>query len=204
MNHEGMNRETISREGVETVFDLQDLSALIGSEAEALGMMIVRIAFCGGQSDPVLQVMAERLQTRQMTIEDCVALSRRVSARLDALEEKHPTIERSYRLEISSPGIDRPLTRPADFLDWAGHEAKISLSEKSAKQRRFRGILSGFDSKSATVGIIDRNGTTHTVPFDLVESAELILTDRLIAATSPLCAAEADELEEADQRKEEG
>src|SRR3546814_545057 len=98
-----------------------------------MGLALVRVAFFGGDSDPTLQVMAERPDTRQLTIDDCADLSRRISDRLDALEEagKDP-IEGAYRLEVSSPGIDRPLTRPADFADWAGIRRR-SRSRKSAR-----------------------------------------------------------------------
>src|SRR3546814_6246371 len=94
-----------------------------------MGLALVRVAFFGGDSDPTLQVMAERPETRQLTIDDCADLSRRISERLDALEEagKDP-IDAAYRLEVSSPGIDRPLTRPADFADWAGDRKSTRLN----------------------------------------------------------------------------
>src|SRR3546814_4070655 len=117
-----------------------------------MGLALVRVAFFGGDSDPTLQVMAERPDTRQLTIDDCADLSRRISDRLDALEEagKDP-IEGAYRLEVSSPGIDRPLTRPADFADWAGHEAKIALKEKREGRQRFNGTLVGIDGDTVTI-----------------------------------------------------
>lgn len=88
--------------------DIAALMKLIGPEAEALGLSLVRVAFFGGRSDPTLQVMAERPDTRQLDLSDCEALSRRISERLDEFDP----IEEAYRLEVSSPGIDRPLTRP--------------------------------------------------------------------------------------------
>ncbi|MBV8908986.1 MAG: ribosome maturation factor, partial [Sphingomonas sp.] len=103
--------------------DIAQLTKLIEPEAKHLGLSLVRVAMFGGRSDPVLQVMAERPETRQLAIEDCEELSRRISDRLD---EADP-IDHAYRLEVSSPGIDRPLTRPSDFVDWAGHEARIRL-----------------------------------------------------------------------------
>src|SRR3546814_20744590 len=89
--------------------------------------------------------MAERPETRQLTIDDCADLSRRISDRLDALEEagKDP-IATAYRLDESSPGIDRPLPRRADFADWAGHEAKVALKEKLDGRPRFNGTLLGI------------------------------------------------------------
>src|SRR3546814_14617998 len=110
-----------------------------------MGLALVRVAFFGGDSDPTLQVMAERPDTRQLTIDDCADLSRRISDRLDALEEAgEDPIDGAYRLEVSSPGIDRPLTRPADFADWAGHEAKIAPKEKRDGRQRFNGELAGI------------------------------------------------------------
>lgn len=178
--------------------DLDVLNAIIAPEAEAMGLALVRVAFFGGESDPTLQVMAERPDTRQLTIEDCADLSRRISAQLDALEEagKDP-IEQAYRLEVSSPGIDRPLTRPADFADWAGHEAKIALKEKRDGRQRFNGELIGIDGDVVTIS--DKEGVEHKLPFDAIDTAKLVLTDKLIAATVPLSIEGADEMEEEGQ-----
>ena len=101
--------------------DIAALTALIEPEAEALGLRLVRVGMFGGTSDPTLQVMAERPETRQLTLDDCATLSRRLSEIFDELDP----IEEAYRLEVSSPGIDRPLTRLADYDDWAGHEARL-------------------------------------------------------------------------------
>ena len=180
--------------------DLDALNAIIAPEAEAMGLALVRVAFFGGDSDPTLQVMAERPDTRQLTIDDCADLSRRISDRLDALEEagKDP-IDAAYRLEVSSPGIDRPLTRPADFADWAGHEAKIALKEKRDGRQRFNGELVGIDPKGDVVMITDKEGVQHHLPFDAIDTAKLVLTDKLIAATVPLSTEGADEMEEEGQ-----
>ena len=180
--------------------DFDALNAIIAPEAEAMGLALVRVAFFGGESDPTLQVMAERPDTRQLTIDDCADLSRRISDRLDALEEagKDP-IDGAYRLEVSSPGIDRPLTRPADFADWAGHEAKIALKEKLDGRQRFNGTLVGIDPKGDVVMITDKEGIQHHLPFDAIDTAKLVLTDKLIAATVPLSVEGADEMEEEGQ-----
>lgn len=180
--------------------DFDALNAIIAPEAEAMGLALVRVAFFGGDSDPTLQVMAERPDTRQLTIDDCADLSRRISDRLDALEEagKDP-IDAAYRLEVSSPGIDRPLTRPADFADWAGHEAKIALKEKRDGRQRFNGELVGIDPKGDVVMITDKEGVQHHLPFDAIDTAKLVLTDKLIAATVPLSIEGADEMEEEGQ-----
>ena len=178
--------------------DLDTLNAIIAPEAEAMGLALVRIAFFGGESDPTLQVMAERPETRQLTIDDCADLSRRISDRLDALEEagKDP-IDIAYRLEVSSPGIDRPLTRRADFADWAGHEAKIALKEKLNGRQRFNGTLLGIDGD--VVSITDKEEVEHKLPFDAIDTAKLVLTDKLIAATVPLSMEGADDMEEEGQ-----
>jgi len=178
--------------------DFDALNAIIAPEAEAMGLALVRVAFFGGESDPTLQVMAERPDTRQLTIDDCADLSRRISDRLDALEEagKDP-IDVAYRLEVSSPGIDRPLTRRADFADWAGHEAKIALKEKRDGRQRFNGMLVGIEGDVVT--ILDKEGVEHHLPFDAIDTAKLVLTDKLIAATVPLSTEGADDMEEEGQ-----
>ncbi|MDX2209540.1 MAG: ribosome maturation protein RimP [Sphingopyxis sp.] len=179
--------------------DLDALTAIIAPEADALGLSLVRVAFFGGDSDPTLQVMAERPDTRQLGIDDCAELSRRISDRLDALEaEGRDPIDAAYRLEVSSPGIDRPLTRLADFADWAGHEAKIALKEKRDGRQRFQGHLIGIDA-DGVITLTDRQGMDHRLPFADIDSAKLVLTDKLIAATVPLSAEGADEFEEEGQ-----
>ncbi len=178
--------------------DFDALNAIIAPEAEAMGLALVRVAFFGGDSDPTLQVMAERPDTRQLTIDDCADLSRRISDKLDALEEAgRDPIDQAYRLEVSSPGIDRPLTRRADFADWAGHEAKIALKEKRDGRQRFNGELIGIDGDTLTIS--DKEGVEHKLPFDAIETAKLVLTDKLIAATVPLSTEGADEMEEEGQ-----
>jgi ribosome maturation factor RimP len=179
--------------------DLDALNAIIAPEADALGLRLVRVAWFGGESDPTLQIMAERPETRQLVIDDCAELSRRISDRLDALEaEGRDPIATAYRLEVSSPGIDRPLTRMADFSDWAGHEAKIALKEKRDGRQRFQGDLIGIDA-DGVITLTDRQGIDHELPFDAIDTAKLVLTNKLIAATVPLSTAGADELEEEGQ-----
>jgi ribosome maturation factor RimP len=180
--------------------DIDALYAIIAPEADALGLALVRVAFFGGESDPTLQVMAERPDTRQLNIDDCAALSHRISDALDALEaEGRDPIAVAYRLEVSSPGIDRPLTRPADFADWAGHEAKIALKEKLDGRQRFQGELIGIDPQGDVVMLTDKQGIQHHLPFEAIDTAKLVLTDKLIAATVPLSIEGADELEEEGQ-----
>jgi ribosome maturation factor RimP len=176
--------------------DLNALAEIIAPEAKALGFDLVRVAWLDkggdGSDEPTLQIMAERPDTRQLVIDDCAALSHRISDRFDELDP----IEEAYRLEVSSPGIDRPLTRVKDFADWAGHEAKIEVSEPIADQKRFRGNLVGVDSAGDVIAITDKSGVTHLIPFSTIHNAKLVLTDRLIASTAPLNSAGVDEIDE--------
>ena len=164
--------------------DLTAVTKLIEPEAKALGFNLVRVAMIGGTSDPTLQVMAERPDTRQLTIDDCADLSRAISEILDPLEEqgKDP-IEGAYRLEVSSPGIDRPLTRRGDYADWAGHEARIKFAEPVDTSKQVSGIIEGIDGD--TIRITTPKGE-RLVDFGNVASAKLLLTDKLIHATAPL------------------
>lgn len=166
--------------------DIAALTKLIEPAAKAEGLELVRVKMIGGASDPTLQVMAEDPTTRQLTLDDCARLSRRLS---DLLDESDP-IEGAYRLEVSSPGIDRPLTRIGDFDDWKGHEARIVLAEKLNGRKVFSGDLTGTEGETV---LIDVQGMGPTgLPFPAIQSAKLVMTDRLIAATTPLSADGAD------------
>lgn len=167
--------------------DQNALTTLIEPEAAALGFDLVRVRLFGKGDERTLQVMAERPDTRQLTIDDCADLSRRLSDRLDALEaEGRDPIEGAYRLEVSSPGIDRPLTRLKDYADWAGHEARIVLTEAVDGQKQFKGDLEGLDADGQIAVRHPRTGVLAHVPFALIADAKLVLTDRLIDATVPL------------------
>ena len=173
--------------------DLAHLTALIEPEAKALGLDLVRVKMFGGTTDPTLQVMAERPDTRQLSIEDCAALSRRISDVFDALEEAgRDPIDHAYRLEVSSPGIDRPLTRLADFADWAGHEARVTLTEQVEGRKQLNGNLTGTQGDDIVVDV--RGFHEMTVPFALVHDAKLVITDKLIKATRPLSTEGADKI----------
>ncbi|KQN90676.1 ribosome maturation protein RimP [Sphingomonas sp. Leaf231] len=174
--------------------DITPLIRLIEPEAQALGFALVRVRLFGKDDERTLQVMAERPDTRQLTIDDCATLSRRLSDKLDALEEAgQDPIEGAYRLEVSSPGIDRPLTRPQDFTDWTGHEARIVLTEPVDGQKQFKGDLEGIDGDNLIAIRHPRTGVIAHVPFALIADAKLVLTDRLIDATVPLSMEGADE-----------
>ena len=173
--------------------DTDTLAQIIEPEVNALGFALVRVKLTGSAGERTLQVMAERPETRQLVIEDCAQISRRLSDRLDALEaEGRDPVQGAYRLEVSSPGIDRPLTRAQDFADWAGHDVKISFAEKIGDRRQISGVIEGFSDGEIT--ITDRKGKTVTFGYDKVHSAQLILTDRLIAATVPLSTEGAEEV----------
>jgi ribosome maturation factor RimP len=165
--------------------DIAALNALLEPEVESLGYRLVRVAMIGGTSDPTLQIMAERPDTRQLDLDDCQAISRRIS---DLLDEQDP-IEGAYRLEVSSPGIDRPLTRKPDFADWAGHEARIKLKETQQGAKQISGILQGIDKG---IVLVSTPKGDREVPFESIASAKLLLTDKLINATAPLSTEGAD------------
>lgn len=121
-----------------------------------------------------LQIMAER-PDRTMSAEDCALLSRALSA---ALDESDP-IPGSYRLEVSSPGIDRPLTRLKDYEDWRGYEAKLELNRLVEGRKRFAGVLAGVEKGSVRLDI-EGEEETALIPFEWIGSGKLALTDELI------------------------
>lgn len=180
--------------------DIRRLTEVIEPEAKALGFELVRVRLTGHGEDRTLQVMAEDPATGQLVVEQCMALSRRISDAIDAAEETGPElVEGSYHLEVSSPGIDRPLTRPADYARWAGHEAKIALADSADGRRHLQGPLIGIDGE--TVAIDDRKAGRSEVPLERIHSAKLVLTDKLIAATRPLDMSGAEEIEETQEEE---
>jgi ribosome maturation factor RimP len=178
--------------------DIARITEIVEPEAQALGFDLVRVRyFKGGEigdEEHTLQVMAERPDTGQLVIEDCAALSRRISDAFDALEEAGTVlIADAYRLEVSSPGIDRPLTRPKDYAAWAGHEVKVQLvNPVEGNRKTLQGDLEGLEE--GTVTLEDRKSGRVSFPLSDILSAKLVLTDRLIAATRPLDTAGADEI----------
>jgi ribosome maturation factor RimP len=160
--------------------DIAALTQLIEPHVKDMGLNLVRIKMFGGKSDPVLQVMAERPDTRQMVVEDCAELSRRIS---DLLDEFDP-IEEAYRLEVSSPGIDRPLTRLSDYQDWAGFDARLRLLEVVEGRKQVDGRLLGVEGDMIRI-VTPKTRETVSVPFAAVATAKLLLSDALIKATAP-------------------
>ncbi|MGH6830298.1 MAG: ribosome maturation factor RimP, partial [Methylocella sp.] len=140
------------------------------------GFRLVRVKLSG----PTLQIMAER-PDGSFTIDDCEKASRAISPVLDAAD----VIASRYHLEVSSPGIDRPLVRPSDFETWAGHEVKIEMAVPQAGRKRFRGSLEGYHDGEVRLFIEDPQGGAKEpvlvgVPFAGIDEARLVLTDDLI------------------------
>lgn len=179
--------------------DIARIVEVIEPEVKALGLDLVRVILFGksevGDEEHTLQVMAERPETGQLVIEDCAALSHRISDRFDELEEAGEIlIVEAYRLEVSSPGIDRPLTRPRDFVNWAGHETRVQLvNPVDGNRKALQGDLVGLDGD--TVVLEDRKSGRVEFPLADIHSAKLVLTDRLIAATRPIDTSGVDEEE---------
>ena len=175
--------------------DIARLTEVIEPEAAALGFELVRVKLFGSDEERTLQVMAEDPATGQLVVDQCMALSRRISDRIDAIEEEgEELVQGAYNLEVSSPGIDRPLTRPKDFANWAGHEVNISLSEKVGDHRKLRGELLGLEGGEVVVA--DKKFGRIAAPLDTVHSAKLVLTDKLIAATKPIDTSGVEDIEE--------
>lgn len=177
--------------------DIARITEIVEPEAKALGFELVRVIVFGksevGDEEVTLQIMAERPETGQLVLDDCAALSHRISDRMDALEEAGEVlIEEAYRLEVSSPGIDRPLTRPKDFVQWAGHEARVALkSPVDGNRKTVQGDLVGLEGDFVTLD--DRKSGRVVFPLDDIHSAKLVLTDRLLAASKPIDTSGADE-----------
>ena len=182
--------------------DIARLTQVIEPEAEALGFELVRVKLTGSGDERTLQVMAEDPETGQLVVEQCAALSRRISDRIDETEEAgEELIAGAYNLEVSSPGIDRPLTREKDYASWAGHEANISLSEPVNDLRKLRGTVLGIEN--GVVSIEDKREGRIEVPFAQIHSGKLVLTDELIAATQPLDTSGVEEVFETTETEEE-
>ncbi|NVE93418.1 ribosome maturation protein RimP [Altererythrobacter lutimaris] len=185
--------------------DIARLIEIIEPEAKALGFDLVRVKMMpseAGDGGMALQIMAEDPATGQLVIEQCAALSRAVSAAMDKAEEGgEELIEGAYHLEVSSPGIDRPLTRAKDFADWAGHEAKVAMVKGFDGPRTIRGELIGIDGE--TVTIADNKAGEVAFPLEAIHSAKLVLTDALIAATQPLDTTGAEDIVEDPETDEE-
>lgn len=146
---------------------------LIEPTVEHMGYRLVRIRLNDQDGRRVLQIMAERMDERPMGIEDCEDISHTISAVLD-VNDPIPT---AYHLEVSSPGVDRPLVRREDFQTYAGFEAKLETSYPIDGRKRYRGIVKGMEGEDV---LIEVDGAEFRVPFIAISQAKLVLTDELL------------------------
>ena len=154
--------------------DTNEIARIIEPSLEGMGYRLVRLMQTGGQRRPTLQLMAERRDDAPMTVEDCAEISRSVSALLDVADP----IAGAYMLEVSSPGIDRPLVRPEDYDRFAGFEARIDLAEPLEGRKRFRGRLLGRDDGEVRLAV---EAAEVRLPLAAITKAKLVLTDDLLA-----------------------
>lgn len=151
------------------------LAEIVSPVIEGLGFELVRLRLQGGRH-PLLQIMADRPEGG-IVVDDCAAISTAVSAALDVEDP----IEEQYTLEVSSPGIDRPLTRLKDFDVWEGYEARLETFEQIDGRKRFKGILRGTEGDEVLVEIEEKGEmVTIGLQFDWLSDAKLVLTDELI------------------------
>lgn len=150
----------------------EQIERLVEPSLSAMGYEIVRIMIMGKHT-PTLQIMAERKDDRPMTVEDCADISRQISAVLDVEDP----IRSAYTLEVSSPGLDRPLTRPKDYQRFAGYEAKLETRFPIDGRRKFTGKLVGIDGE--VVKLKDDAGEV-SLPYAQIQKAKLVLTDELL------------------------
>ncbi len=138
-------------------------------------LVVVRVRLLGREKNNTLQIMAERASDGQLEVGACARLSRAISALIDVEDP----VAGKYNLEVSSPGIDRPLTLLEHFSNWSGFDAKIELDRLVEGQRRFKGKLAGVEDENI---LIDLDGETETaqIPFDWIADARLVLTDELL------------------------
>jgi ribosome maturation factor RimP len=154
----------------------EQVAAIIEPSLEAMGYRVVRVMITGGRH-ATLQIMAERHDNAAMTVDDCAEISRSVSALLDVADP----IAGTYVLEVSSPGIDRPLVRPEDYDRFAGFEARIDLAAPLEGRKRFRGRLLGRGADADHVCLVGETGEVR-LPLAAIAKAKLVLTDELLAA----------------------
>lgn len=166
-----------------TAEDLR-LLELLDPVAEAAGYEIVRLRLMGGDHQRRLQIMAERPSDGDMNVEDCARLSRAVSEVMDAADP----VAGEYVLEVSSPGVDRPLTRLKDFEAYEGYEARLELDRLAEGRKRFRGVLAGLDADSVAIDL-EGEAETALVPFAWITEAKLVMTDRLMKRGADMRAA---------------
>jgi ribosome maturation factor RimP len=166
------------------------LNAIIAPVVTELGFELVRIQLTGKPGDMTLQVMAEDPATGQLTLAECARISRALDL---PLEEADP-IESEYALEVSSPGIDRPLTRRRDWQNWSGHEVRLKLDPAVDGRARAHGVIGAVENDMVSIDI--KSVGPILLPLAAIQSAKLVLTPKLLKATRPIDASGADELVE--------
>ena len=164
------------------------LHAIIAPVVTELGFDLVRVQVMGKSGDLTLQIMAEDPKTGQLTLAECAAISRA----LDLPLEEADLIESEYALEVSSPGIDRPLTRRGDWERWAGHEVRLKLEPPVDGRSRAHGVIQGLDGDNVMLDI--KSVGAVALPLAAIASAKLVLTPKLIQASKPLDSSDADDL----------
>lgn len=158
---------------------IRRIEGIVTPSIEAMGFDVVRVMITGGQR-PTLQIMADRRDGSMISVDDCAEISRTVSAVLDVEDP----IAGEYTLEVSSPGIDRPLTRIKDFERWAGFDARIDLAVPLDGRKRFSGRLKGLEGEDRVLVEVE-GGATVELPFGGISRAKLVLTDALLEASRP-------------------
>ena len=172
----------------------RQLLELLDPVAEAAGYEIVRLRLMGGaKTGRTLQMMAERPSDGDMNIDDCTRLSRALSEVLDAADP----VAGDYRLEVSSPGVDRPLTRLKDFETYEGLDARLELDRLADNRKRFKGLLAGIEGDNVLIDLEGETDVTAQVPFAWIIDAKLTLSDELLKRGAAVRAArlEAEALE---------
>lgn len=159
---------------------IAEVSQLISPDLKGMGYDLVRVKFVGGKDQAGLQIMAERFDGRPMTVEDCAQLSEKISSKLDDTNN----LRERYSLEVSSPGIDRPLVRLKDFSRFAGHLAQIELKESQGGQRRFKGFIGKVSDSSDALIEFKTDDGSKSITLNDISQAKLILTDALIKAST--------------------
>ena len=162
----------------------RQLLDLIDPIAESLGLDVVRVRLMTGSKRQRLQIMAERPSDHDISVEQCAKLSRAVSEVFDAADP----IPGEYMLEVSSPGIDRPLTRPIDFELFDGFEARLETDRMIEGRKRFKGMLAGVDGDNIAIDL-DGEDETALIPFAWLADAKLVLTDALMKRGAAIRAA---------------
>ncbi len=155
--------------------EMREIERLIAPALEAMGFSLVRVRLFGGKRRR-LQVMAERSDGTGMTVDHCAEVSRGISAILDVADP----LPGSYVLEVSSPGIDRPLVRIGDFERFSGFEARVEVTRPIEGRRRFRGTLLGVARGTVRIAL---DGGVVDLPFEDIVAAKLVMSEALIEAS---------------------